>query len=56
MEKLFGEKDFFTLNAEDIFTEQVDQIIKFIESELVTQIDAKLAQKLHTIWYKSVTG
>jgi len=56
MKQLFGEQDFFTLNAEDIFTEQVDQIIKFINSELYTQIDAELAQKLHTIWYKSVIG
>ena len=56
IEKLFGEYDIFTLSAEDIFTEQVDTIIKFIESELFTQIDKTLAQKLHTIWYTSVTG
>ena len=56
LEKLFDEHDFFTINAQDIFTENVDQIVKFIESELHAQIDINLTQKLHTIWYKSITG
>jgi hypothetical protein len=55
MSKLFDEYDFFTLSAEHIFTEQVDQLVKFIESELYTNIDIDTATKLHNIWYPSVT-
>jgi hypothetical protein len=55
IKKLFEEHDFFTLGAENIFTEHIDQIVKFIESELYTNINVETATRLHNIWYNSVT-